>query len=115
MQDLKISFRDAAPLGAGKNVDPLQVLRIKFDFPPLRIFRDFTPHGSAPAEKQGAADGVLSFVHQVRLEDKVLVFIAVMVELRMIELRLQKFGNDFGLGCATHFLHADSCGTKNCL
>src|SRR5215469_3768517 len=66
------AVRNLAPVRARKYSQSRQVLGADLNLPPLGIQRQFAPHVSAATEQQSAANGILTFIGEIRIEHNLL-------------------------------------------
>src|SRR5579859_4585278 len=108
VQGAEIAVSNLSPMRARKNAHQFNIFRIKFDFPPLAVFRQLPPHGVAAAEKQDAANLILRRIGQIGVLDDRGELIAVRVIFFMKEFAAKKIGNHLGFSKTAQLPHTAS-------
>src|SRR6185312_4867059 len=89
------ALRVAAPVSPGEDAHPAEGARGNGNLPPLGIRRQLAPQPAALAKQKVPASRVLPRVLQVGVEDKGGKLFAYFVEIRMVKLIPEEFGDDF--------------------
>src|SRR5581483_1452043 len=105
----KLSRGYLPPVCSRKYVDALQVGGLQVHHPPLRIRRQFAPHGTPAAEQQSATQRVLALVRGIRVHHQLFEPVAIAMELLQVKLVLQEFRNHLCFAGAPDGFHAASC------
>src|SRR6185312_950384 len=104
-QQVVIAAGNAAPVRSRENLQFRKIRRFERDLPPLRIGRQFAPHGAATTIKERFPGPVFKFVCQIRVADQRRKSVAVAIIFGLEILIAEKFRDHLRFQYTANPLH----------